>query len=129
MDKPVGLLRQGISGLDPLVPFGFAVAGHSGGLRGEALEMSNSLVLLTVSADWLEGEIAVSLRGVGGTEHSLDSVIDVGKVKGLHLSRVGKGATVGMVEATLRKIADALVEQAEDVLAGTPEGLSRLGVG
>ena len=33
-----------------------------------------------------------------------------------------------MIESTLRKVAGALVEQAEDVLSGTPEGLSRLGV-
>ncbi len=128
MDEPVGLLRRSISGLDPLVPFGFALAGHSGGLGGETLEMSNSLVLLTFSADWREGEISVSLRGIGGPERMLASVIDVDAVKALSLNRVGRGASIGTIESTLRKVADALVEQARDVLSGTPEGLSRLGV-
>jgi hypothetical protein len=122
-----GLLRQASSGLDPLTAFGFTIAGHSGGLRGETLEMSNSHLLLTVSADWLEGEISVSVRAVGGPERTLASIIDLDAVKALHLHRVGRGATTGTVESTLRKVADALVEEANDVLAGTPEGLLRLG--
>jgi hypothetical protein len=123
-----GLLWQASSGLDALTDFGFTIAGHSGGHRGETLEMSSSLVLLTVSADWLEGEISVTVRGIGGPERALASVIDVDAVKALHLNRVRRGATAGMIETTLRKVAGALVEQAEDVLSGTPEGLSRLGV-
>ena len=123
-----GLLWQARSGLDALTDFGFTIAGHSGGCRGETLEMSSSLVLLTVSADWLEGEISVTLRGIGGPERTLASVIDLDAVKALHLNRVRRGAAAGLIETTLRKVAGALVEQAEEVLSGTPEGLSRLGV-
>jgi hypothetical protein len=126
--EPQGLLWRARSGLDALTDFGFTIAGHAGGRRGETLEMSSSLVLLTVSADWLEGEIRVTVQGVGGPERTLASVIDVDAVKALHLNRVRRGATAGMIETTLRKVAGALVEQAEDVLSGTPEGLSKLGV-
>ena len=49
-DEP-GVLMRAVGGLDGLTQFGSVIAGHSGGRRGEILQMSNALVLLTSSAD------------------------------------------------------------------------------
>ncbi len=101
--------------LGPLAPYGFVALG-GGGVRGETVECSNGWTLLTVSADWLEGELGVTVRTRAGLLSSLDDLIDLGRISGLRLTRLGRGVSAATVEAQLRKVADALIEQAPNVL-------------
>jgi hypothetical protein len=100
----------------PLLPHGFTASGGGGG-RGETVECTNGTTLLTVSADWLEGELAVTVRKPGGPSVDIGEVIDLGRVKGLHLSRLGRGVSTERVAEQLKKLAQALMEQAPQVLA------------
>jgi hypothetical protein len=73
--------------------------------------------LITVSADWLEGELSLTLQRLGQEAMPLGDLLDLDRVKGLHLTRLGRNVSVATVEAQLRKIAQALDEQASAVLA------------
>jgi hypothetical protein len=113
-------------GLEPLTARGFRIATVADSPRGEAIEAVGNLVAVRVDADWLEGELAVSLQAGGQPRVSLDRVVDLARVDGLHLRRIPRSASRGMIESTLSKISSALVDQASDVLAETQSGLDRL---
>jgi hypothetical protein len=103
----------------PLTQHGFTASG-GGGERGETVECTNGTTLLTISADWLEGELLVTVRKPGGPSVDIGEVIDVRRIKGLHLSRLGRGVSTEQVAGQLNKLAQALLEQAPHVL--TPSG-------
>ena len=109
------------------VEMGYRFESSGPGGRGESVELISDLVRISISADWLEGEMAVDLQTVGHPAVPLGSVVDLEQVHGLHLRRISRSATRDQLVATLTKVADALVSQAPDVLAETPEGLARLG--
>jgi hypothetical protein len=46
---------------EPLAVHGFVASG-GGGQRGETVECSNGATLITISADWLEGELAITAK-------------------------------------------------------------------
>jgi hypothetical protein len=103
-------------GFGPLLSrYGFVASG-GGGARGETVECTNGTTLITVSADWLEGELALTVRSAGEAEMSIAEVIDLARVEALHLSRLSRSASTETVAAQLRKIAEALVEQAAELL-------------
>jgi hypothetical protein len=114
------------AGLRPLVERGFHVSTVADSPRGETVEAVRDLVAIRVDADWLEGEVQVTVQTAGEPPVALDRVVDVARVEGLHLRRVPRSVSRGVVESTLSKIAAALVEQASDVLDQTPAGLDRL---
>jgi hypothetical protein len=94
---------------------GFTASG-GGGNRGETVECTNGFTLITVSADWLAGELSMSVQRAGGSPVPIEDVLDLGKIKDLHLRRLGRSVSAAAVETNLRKIAHALDEQAPDLL-------------
>jgi hypothetical protein len=112
----------------PVLALGFHLVPGPAGDRGESVVLIGDQFSISLSADWLEGELAVDLRAVGGVPVALTSLVDASQVRGLHLQRISRSSTAGQLESTLDKIADLLVSQAADVLAGTTDGLARLGM-
>lgn len=99
----------------PLAAYGFVATG-GGGNRGETVECTNGSTLISVSADWLEGELALTVRSAGRPPTAIGDVIDLTQIKGLHLSRLARNVGIETLEAQLRKLAEALIEQAPQVL-------------
>lgn len=115
MERTDKLLRAAVSGLvPPLATHGFRATG-SEALRGETVECTNGYVLITVIADWLEGELDVTVRTLNEPAKPLAEVIDIAH-KALHLTRLGRGASVRTIQAQLRKIAEELVTQRPDIV-------------
>lgn len=105
---------------------GFVVAASEPGGRGESVDVVSDHLCIALTADWVEGELDVQLQSPGHPAVPLGSVIDLRLVRGLHLSRLPGSITRGQLVSTLTKVATALEQQADDVLAGTPSGLARL---
>ena len=110
-----------------VVEMGYRIESRGSSGRGEAVDVIGDVVRISISADWLEGEIDVELQAVGHAALPLDSVVDLGQVHGLHLRRISRSVTRDQLVSTLTKVVDALVAQVPGVLAETPEGLARLG--
>jgi hypothetical protein len=102
--------------LEPLRHYDFAATGGGGGYRGETVECSNGQTLIVVSADWLEGELSLTVQQAGASPVPITDFIDLSRIKGLHLTRLGRNVSTDTVEATLRKIGAALDEQAGSAL-------------
>jgi len=98
----------------PLRSLGFRATGN-GSHRGETVECTNGSVLITLSADWLEGQLDVTVTQLGGPAVPLAALVKV-KGKAIHLRGIPRSVTVGSLEATMRKIADALLEQVPQLL-------------
>lgn len=127
MTEPVGRLANAAElAFQPILALGYHVVPGAVGGRGESVDLVGDYVAIRISADWLEGEIAVELQALGGVSVPLASVVDPRRVTGLHLRRVSRSVTSGQLESTLAKVADLLTGQASDVLNGTPDGLARL---
>jgi hypothetical protein len=100
-----------------LAPFGFSVVSENDGHRGSRVEIANSCATITVSIDWLEGELDVSVQGAGGKEAvALAELVDFAEVKGLSTRRLPRGVSVGMLERRLAQIGGLLVDQSRDLL-------------
>jgi hypothetical protein len=111
----------------PVVEMGYRIKSSGPDYRADWVDLIGDVVKISITADWLEGEINVELQALGHPAVPLGSVVDLGQARGLHLRRIARSATQGQLVSTLKKVADALVAQAPSVLAGTPEGLARLG--
>lgn len=128
MDQDGGRLADAASvAFRPVIEMGYRIESSGPGGRGESVDVIGDVVRISISADWLEGEIDVELRALGHSALPLDSVVDLGKVHGLHLRRISRSVTRDQLVSTLTKVVDALVAQAPAVLAETPEGLAQLG--
>jgi hypothetical protein len=101
--------------VEPLALYGFVATG-GGGNRGETVECRNDQTLITISADWLEGELSVTVQRLGQSPVAVADLVDLDGIKGLRMTRLGRNVSVGTVESSLRKIAEALDEQATEVL-------------
>lgn len=111
------LLRAVERGLvEPLADYGFIATG-GGGQRGETVECSNGFLRITVSADWLEGELTVELGKPGQPSRPISEVLDLTRHSAFRLSRLPRDVSVGSLEARLRPIATALESDASDWLA------------
>lgn len=85
-------------GLIPsLSRYGFTASGGRGD-RGETVNCSNGSTLITVSADWLEGELSVTVQRAGESPVPIEDVLDLGKIKSLHLRRLGRNVSAATVE-------------------------------
>ena len=105
--------------VEPLSSYGFVAAG-GGGNRGETVECSNGQTLITVSADWLEGELSVTVQRLGQPPVAVADLVNLDGVKGLRMTRLGRNVSASTIETSLRKVAEALANQAPEVL--TPLG-------
>jgi hypothetical protein len=112
--------------LGPLASLGYRPAGSKDGHRGAWVAIANGAVLITVTVDWLEGDLHVCLRSGPGEDAPLASLVDVAKAHGLRLSRLPRGVSAGVLESQLGKVAELLLADAQEVLVGSDEGLARL---
>lgn len=92
------------------------------------MELGGPLVLITVGTDRLEGDLTVDLQAAGGKPIPLQHVVDLSRVRALHLHRLPRGVSTGVLTSTLSKVAQVLQTQAADILEATPGGLARLGL-
>lgn len=111
-DRLLRAVQRGL--VEPLGSLGFRATGV-GSLRGETVECTNNSVLITLSADWLEGEIDVTVTQLGQPGVPLAALIEL-EGKAIHLSRLPRSVSVSSLEATMRKIADTLLEQIPQML-------------
>lgn len=107
----MGAVENGL--LPPLLSFGFAAREVASSQRGETVECGNGVALIAVSADWLEGELSVTVQQVGAPAVPVEDLVEI---KALHLTRIGRGTSPNVVEATLRKIAEALTTQVPEAI-------------
>lgn len=112
-DKLLRAVQEGLVG--PLRPLGFRATGR-GSARGETVECTNGSVLITLSADWLEGELKVTVTRPGQPAVPLDALIKL-QGKAIRLNRLPRSVSIGTLESMLRKIAAALLEQSPQLLA------------
>jgi len=112
--------------LQPLGAFDFRVAGSSSSNRGSTVDCTNGEVLIHVVADWLEGEVTVTLRSLGGAEVSYEAIVHREDAKALSLTRLPRSPSTGVLVSKLRRLGEALAAQAPDILSGSDEGHRRL---
>lgn len=98
---------------------GLQVADSLSSNRGSSVEIIAGSIAISVSADWLEGELNISVRALGDRPRNVAEVVDVSKTKGLSLSRLRKGATVDMLARRLSQVFDLLEQQFPGVLRGS----------
>jgi hypothetical protein len=115
-DKLLRAVQAGLVG--PLRPLGFQATG-SGSSRGETVECTNGSLLITLSADWLEGELNVTVTQPGQPAIPLATLIEL-QGKAIHLNRLPRSVSVSSLESTMRKIAASLREQIPQLLADKP---------
>lgn len=96
-----------------LAEFGFDITDTQATERGAHVEMSNGRVVVNVTADWLEGEIDITVNDGTSTRPVSDIVV---LPKAVHLQRLGRGVSTDVVAAQLTKVAEALVGQASTAL-------------
>ena len=110
------LLRAVESGLvEPLRQWGYRATGH-GSFRGESVECTNGAVMITITADWLEGELDIRLAQRGTKAVPLRDLVTL-QGMGIHLSRLPRDVNATTLEATMSKIAAALLIQVPQLLA------------
>lgn len=91
-----------------LSEFGYSVTSTGGNKRGSHIELSNGWVVVDITADWLEGEITITVNHNGKSE-SINELVVLGK--GTDLRRLSRGVSRDVVGAQLTKVANALIEQ------------------
>jgi hypothetical protein len=112
-DKLLRAVDRGL--VEPLRQFGYRATG-TGSIRGETVELSNGAVMITLSADWLEGELDIRVAQRGAKAVPLRDLVEVQGL-GIHLSRLPRAVTAASLEGTMRKIAEALLSQVPEMLA------------
>jgi hypothetical protein len=101
-----------------LAVHGYEAVGSVDNNRGSSVELSDGSTLIVVTADWLEGEIEVTVNA-DGRERRLAEVVDLRAVRGLHLRRLRRGVTADVIGEQLAKVTEALLRQAPE-LFGRP---------
>lgn len=96
--------------------YGFRIVAELDSARGSSVSLVKDCIVVRVVCDWLEGEMSVSLRAVGGLEIPLEEVVDLDESHGLSMVRMKRGISRGMLEARLGQIADLLEKQASELL-------------
>lgn len=74
--------------------FGFTRSEATTSDRGSSVVLANEVVALRFDADWLEGELAVSVQAVGGEPLPLDELVNLSGT-GLSLRRISPVAIHG----------------------------------
>lgn len=94
--------------------------------RGSSVDLVNDQVAISVSADWLEGELRIGVRLVGGTPLDFDNVADSSTIKGLSLTRLKGGVSVDSLARRLRQVLELLERAVPGILAGTDSAVAAL---
>ena len=104
--------------------YGFEIVGDDGNSRSmySSVSLVRSSLRIDFSWDGLEGELAVTLQAAGGRAVNLEDVVHLADGAGLSLRRIRRGATSGMLETRLRKIASLLEADAKELLELGEEG-------
>ena len=100
--------------------YGFRIVADLESARASSVSLVKDCVVVRVACDWLEGEMFVSVRSVGGAEVPLAAVVNLDEAHGLSMIRMKRGISRGMLEARLRQIADLLEKQASELLGCGP---------
>jgi hypothetical protein len=94
--------------------------------RGSSVDLVNDQVAISITADWLEGELGVSIRCVGGVPVDLADLADTSEVKGLSLSQLKRGISVDMLARRLTQVLDLLERSVPGLLDGTDVAVASL---
>ena len=80
--------------------------------------MSSSAPLISITADWLEGDLTVAIRAVGGAPIELGALANSSDVKGLSLTRLPRSISVDSLARRLVQVLELLEREVPGVLAG-----------
>lgn len=80
--------------------------------RGGSVRLVNEHATIRIVADWLEGELTVTVQQTDGDELALADLVDLRKARGLSLTRLSRGISEDAVVRRLRQIANLLDDQA-----------------
>jgi hypothetical protein len=94
--------------------------------RGSSVDLLNDQIAISVTADWLEGELWIGIRIVGGTPLDFDKLADSSSVKGLSLTRLKGGVSVDSLARRLRQVLELLERAIPGILAGTDSAVGAL---
>jgi hypothetical protein len=108
-DKLLRAVDRGL--VEPLRQFGYRATGM-GSLRGEMVELSNGAVMITLSADWLEGELDIRMAQREAKAVPLRELVEVQGL-GIHLSRLPRAVTAASLEGTMRIAEPCLVKSGD----------------
>lgn len=87
--------------------------------RGSAVDFINEAAAISVTADWLEGDLAIAVRPVGGAPIDLAVLADTGAAKGLSLTRLPRDISTDSLARRLVQVLELLDRAVPGVLAGT----------
>jgi len=105
--------------LDHLQPFGFVVAETTETRRGATVRLANGIATVVITADWLEGEIEVTVGRIGEEGVAFGSLVPPNAARALHLRRLPRNVRTSVVEAQLSQVAELLTEHQRDLLSRT----------
>src|SRR5687768_18500456 len=97
------LSRAVSDAIDPIVGLGFVVIDSDESGRGAHVHLSNGWALIEVVADWLEGELTVVVN-TDGSARAAEDIVDLTKVKGLHLRRLGRSVSAEVLASQLQRV-------------------------
>ena len=121
------LLRAAQRAFEPLLgTFGFKVTGSVAAGRGSTVECANTCVVITVDADWYEGEIEIEVAALGAGGVPLKRVVDTSQARALSLTRLPRDIGVDALEGRLRQVAQLLTGQAPGLLSCDDDEVARL---
>ena len=113
------LMRAAASALDSLPAFdALRVVGVRASHRGSAVEIVNGAAAISITADWLEGDLTVAIRAVGGAPIELGALANSSDVKGLSLTRLPRSISVDSLARRLVQVLELLEREVPGVLAG-----------
>lgn len=95
---------------------GFAIVPEVDSNRGGSVRLVNQHVTIRIVADWLEGELDVTVKHAAGEELALHDIADPRTAKSLSLTRLSRGISEDAVVRRLQQIAALLDEQAAPLL-------------
>lgn len=94
--------------------------------RGSSIELVNDAAAIAVTADWLEGDLTVAIRPLGGASIAFEDIADAADAKGLSLARLPKGISTDSLARRLVQVLELLDLAVPGVLAGTEEAAHAL---
>lgn len=89
--------------------------------RGSSIELVNDAAAISVTADWLEGDLTVAICPVGEAPIDFKDITDAADVKGLSLTRLPKGISTDSLARRLVQVLELLEVAVPGVIAGTDE--------
>lgn len=94
--------------------------------RGSSVDLVNDQIAISITADWLEGELGISIRHVSGKSVELAELADPSEVKGLSLTRLKRDISVDMLARRVTQALDLLERSVPGLLEGTDAAVAAL---